>query len=91
MSSDYGWLYTDSGKEARAFGYAINAFKENNGRLFGVEQNSFTKEIESQIIEQNFSKLKKDPPDFYFNSSKIGLEMFYISDANFEAKWFKID
>lgn len=89
MSSDYGWLYTDSGKEARAFRYAINAFKENNGRLFGVEQNSFTKEIESQIIEQNFSKLKKDPPDFYFNSSKIGLEMFYISDANFEAKWFK--
>lgn len=82
MSSDYGWIYADSGKETRVLGYAINAFKENDGRLFGVEQNSFTKEIESKIIEQNFSKLKNDPPDFYFKDSKIGLEMFYAIDIN---------
>lgn len=95
MSSDYGWLYTDSGKEARAFRYAINAFKENNGRLFGVEQNSFTKEIEDKIIrEQNSvmdfnhsidsdgNEVKADPPDFYFKNSKIALELFYASDLN---------
>lgn len=95
MSSDYGWLYNDRGKEIRAFWYAINAFKENDGRLFGVEQNSFTKEIEDKIIrEQNSvmdfnhsidsdgNEVKADPPDFYFKNSKIALELFYSSDLN---------
>ena len=97
MSSDYGWIYTDSGKEMRVLGYAINAFKENDGRLFGVEQNSFTKEIESKILrdENNFTvfshfidsngdEVKADPPDFCFNSSKIALELFYASDITLD-------
>ena len=97
MYADYGWLYNDSEKEIRAIGYAMKAFKEKDCRLFGVEQNSFSKEMEHKIVREacsaidfnNFidsdgNEVKIDPPDFYFNNSKIALELFYASDITLD-------